>query len=82
MTPLRHSRASYRTDASRWAAVEQRDRAAAGEFFLAVKTTGIYCRPGCPARTPKRENVIFFESLDAALEAGFRACKRCKPDRL
>ena len=45
-----------------------------------MKTTGIYCRPSCPARTPKRENVRFFATAAAAQGAGFRACKRCRPD--
>ncbi len=76
------SQGLYPDDTARWAAVVQRDSAAAGQFFLAVKTTGIYCRPGCPARTPKRENAVFFESRAAALDAGFRACKRCKPDQI
>ncbi len=51
-----------------------------GWFFCGVKTTGIYCRPSCPARTPKRENVRFFATAAAAQGAGFRACKRCRPD--
>src|SRR3954451_12835691 len=51
-----------------------------GWFFVAVFTTGIYCRPSCPARLPKRENVTFFRTAAAAQGAGFRACKRCRPD--
>ena len=51
----------------------------AGEQFYAVLTTGIVCRPGCPARTPLRQNVRLFETLAAATLAGFRPCKRCKP---
>lgn len=62
-----------------WQAVCQRDTAYSGVFVVAVKTTGIYCRPGCPARIPKRENVAFFALPAAAERAGFRACKRCKP---
>ncbi len=50
-----------------------------GVFFVAVRTTGIYCRPSCSARKPKRENVLFFSDPDAAEAAGFRACKRCHP---
>jgi AraC family transcriptional regulator of adaptative response/methylated-DNA-[protein]-cysteine methyltransferase len=65
----------------RWDAVVQRDRAWDGRFFFAVKTTGIYCRPSCGARTPRVENVLFFDSTALAQEAGFRACKRCKPDQ-
>lgn len=61
-------------------AVTSRDRRFDGMFFTAVRTTGIFCRPSCPARTPRRENVDFFPSAAAAAEAGFRACKRCLPD--
>ena len=61
-------------------AAEARDARFDGWFFTAVKTTGIYCRPSCPARTPKRENVTFFPSAAAAQAAGFRACMRCRPD--
>ena len=53
-----------------------------GWFFTAVTSTGIYCRPSCPARTPQRENVRFYPSAAAAQQAGFRACKRCRPGRL
>jgi AraC family transcriptional regulator, regulatory protein of adaptative response / DNA-3-methyladenine glycosylase II len=51
-----------------------------GLFFIGVKTTGIYCRPICPARTPKSSNVIFYPSAAAAQEAGFRPCLRCRPE--
>jgi len=67
-------------DEARWAAVLARDHAYDGAFVFAVRTTGIYCRPGCPARRPKPENVVFFESAQAAEAAGFRACLRCRPD--
>ena len=67
-------------DAQRWAIVQQRDRSAATSFIYAVKTTGIYCRPGCSSRTPRRENVAFFENIGQARAAGFRPCKRCQPD--
>ncbi len=63
-----------------WIAVEAEDPRFDGWFFCGVKTTGIYCRPSCPARTPKRENVRFFATAAAAQGAGFRACKRCRPD--
>jgi AraC family transcriptional regulator, regulatory protein of adaptative response / DNA-3-methyladenine glycosylase II len=63
-----------------WQAVEAEDPRFDGWVFCAVKTTGIYCRPSCPARTPKRENVRFFPTAAAAQTAGFRACKRCRPD--
>lgn len=64
-------------DDSRWAQVAGRDVSA--PFIIAVKSTGIYCRPGCPARTPLRRNVELHESTAAAKAAGYRACKRCKP---
>ncbi len=61
-------------------AAQSRDPRFDGWFFTAVSTTGIYCRPSCPAMTPKRENVRFYPSAAAAQQAGFRACKRCRPD--
>lgn len=61
-------------------AVTSRDRRFDGMFFTAVRTTGIFCRPSCPARTPQRENVDFFVTAAAAADAGFRACRRCRPD--
>ncbi|MEU6813029.1 AlkA N-terminal domain-containing protein [Streptomyces sp. NPDC046831] len=61
-------------------AVRSRDGRFDGEFFFAVGTTGIYCRPSCPATTPKRQNVRFFPTAAAAQGAGFRACRRCRPD--
>ena len=61
-------------------AVLTRDPRFDGRFFTCVKTTGIYCRPVCPARTPKRENMSFVASAAAAEEAGFRACLRCRPE--
>lgn len=57
-----------------------RDARFDGEFFFAVSTTGIYCRPSCPATTPKRQNVCFFPTAAAAQGSGFRACRRCRPD--
>jgi AraC family transcriptional regulator of adaptative response/methylated-DNA-[protein]-cysteine methyltransferase len=66
------------TDNDRWHSVLARDRRAA--FLFAVSSTGVYCRPWCPARRPKRENVQFFESPDEARGAGYRACLRCRPD--
>ncbi|MFE6224518.1 bifunctional transcriptional activator/DNA repair enzyme AdaA [Streptomyces sp. NPDC057854] len=61
-------------------AVSSRDARFDGEFFFAVRTTGIYCRPSCPAVTPKRRNVSFFTTAAAAQGHGFRACRRCRPD--
>jgi len=62
-----------------WQAVLARDAEPAQAFVYGVRTTGIYCRPGCPSRRPKRESVAFFPGPDAAEIAGFRACKRCRP---
>lgn len=70
----------YGTDDARYRAVETRDKAADGVFILAVKTTGVYCRPHCPSRTPKRQNVLFYLRPEEARAAGFRACRRCNPD--
>lgn len=68
------------TNDRRWGAVIARDGALDGHFVFAVATTGIFCRPGCPARRPRRQHVIFFETCDAAEAAGFRACLRCRPN--
>jgi AraC family transcriptional regulator of adaptative response/methylated-DNA-[protein]-cysteine methyltransferase len=65
-----------------WAAFMRRDREWDGRIVGAVTTTGIYCKPSCPARRPKRENVTFFELPEEARAAGFRACLRCKPDEV
>jgi AraC family transcriptional regulator of adaptative response/methylated-DNA-[protein]-cysteine methyltransferase len=67
-------------DADRWDAVRRRDASADGRFVYAVRTTGVYCRPSCPSRPARRENVSFFADGAAARAAGFRACKRCRPD--
>lgn len=66
----------------RWAAVAARDAQADGKFFYAVKTTGVYCRPSCAARLARPEHVSFFISCDAAESAGFRPCRRCKPEQM
>ena len=63
----------------RWRAIMARDGARDGEFIFAVRTTGIYCRPSCPSRRPKRENVAFYELNREAEAAGFRPCRRCRP---
>ena len=65
----------------RWAAVLARDPKADGTFFYSVKTTGVYCRPSCAARTARPENVAFHLTAADAERAGFRPCKRCKPDQ-
>jgi AraC family transcriptional regulator of adaptative response / DNA-3-methyladenine glycosylase II len=69
-----------RDEDSRYEAVRSRDARFDGAFFFAVRTTGIYCRPSCPAVTPKRHNVRFFATAAAAQGSGFRACRRCRPD--
>ncbi len=67
-------------DEQRYRAAQSRDSRFDGWFITAVKTTGIYCRPSCPAMTPKRHNVEFFVTAAAAQQHGYRACKRCRPD--
>ncbi|MEU8526574.1 MULTISPECIES: bifunctional transcriptional activator/DNA repair enzyme AdaA [Streptomyces] len=69
-----------RDEETRYEAVSSRDARFDGAFFFAVATTGIYCRPSCPAVTPKRQNVRFFPTAAAAQGHGFRACRRCRPD--
>jgi AraC family transcriptional regulator of adaptative response/methylated-DNA-[protein]-cysteine methyltransferase len=64
---------------TRWNAVVERDAARDGEFVFAVSSTGVYCRPSCAARRPRRENVQFFLKPEAAEQAGYRACLRCRP---
>jgi AraC family transcriptional regulator of adaptative response/methylated-DNA-[protein]-cysteine methyltransferase len=63
-----------------WQAVQTRDADYDGAFYYGVRTTGVYCRPSCASRRPKRENVLFFALPEAARQAGFRACLRCRPD--
>ncbi len=67
-------------DEIRWKAVEQRDRRSDGTFVYGVLTTGVYCRPSCSSRQPRRENVRFFESGPDAQRAGLRPCRKCRPD--
>ena len=69
----------FATDDERWAAILGRDANADGIFYYSVRTTGVYCRPSCGARRPRRENVDFYSTADAAERAGFRPCKRCRP---
>jgi AraC family transcriptional regulator of adaptative response/methylated-DNA-[protein]-cysteine methyltransferase len=63
----------------RWRTVQERDHEFDDVFVYAVRSTGIYCRPSCPSRTPRPENVSFFASPAAAEQAGFRPCRRCQP---
>ncbi|OWJ64279.1 bifunctional DNA-binding transcriptional regulator/O6-methylguanine-DNA methyltransferase Ada [Inquilinus limosus] len=73
---------AFANDEARWAAVQRRDRAADGAFVFAVRTTGIYCRPSCASRHPRRENASFHPDGAAAERAGFRPCLRCKPNEM
>ena len=85
MTEPRHADALKPTagDQERWwDAVTRRDPAFDGKLIFAVRTTGVYCRPSCASRPAKRENVAFFETTAEAEKAGYRACKRCRPDKL
>jgi AraC family transcriptional regulator of adaptative response/methylated-DNA-[protein]-cysteine methyltransferase len=79
MTPSPETTPSPGDDA-RWNAVQRRDRAADGTFVYSVRTTGVYCRPSCAARLPRRENVAFHQTCADAERAGFRPCKRCRPN--
>src|SRR4051812_28395907 len=67
-------------EATAWESVLQRDASADARFLYGVTTTGVYCRPSCPSRRPRRDNVAFFSSAEAAERAGFRACQRCRPN--
>lgn len=64
----------------KWEIILACDRSYDGLFYNAVKTTKIYCRPSCRSRKPKKENVVFYQNIDAVEKAGFRSCKRCQPD--
>jgi AraC family transcriptional regulator of adaptative response/methylated-DNA-[protein]-cysteine methyltransferase len=71
---------AFSSDADRWTAVANRDPSADGVFYYSVRTTGVYCRPSCAARLPRRENVQFHADREAAERAGFRPCLRCRPN--
>lgn len=71
---------SFASDDGRWAAVASRDSSADGVFYYSVRTTGVYCRPSCAARLARRENVRFHATCAEAEQAGFRPCKRCRPN--
>jgi AraC family transcriptional regulator, regulatory protein of adaptative response / methylated-DNA-[protein]-cysteine methyltransferase len=75
-TPVKNQ---YRPVDAQWRAVQERDRGADGAFVYAVRSTGIYCRPSCPSRKPRRAQVTFFKLPEAAEEKGFRPCLRCRP---
>ncbi len=76
------TKAAQRNDVQAWQAVLSRDRRYDGMFVYAVKSTGVYCRPSCPSRRPRREMVEFFEQPQTAERAGFRSCLRCRPTEL
>lgn len=82
MTTRHEDQAARTRGDPRWAAVVARDRTADGQFFYSVRTTGVYCRPSCAARTANPGNVAFHGTASDAERAGFRPCKRCRPDRL
>jgi AraC family transcriptional regulator of adaptative response/methylated-DNA-[protein]-cysteine methyltransferase len=73
------SASNLELDTNRWHAVVARDRTADGSFVYAVESTGVFCRPSCPSRRPRRERVRFFDTATDAVGAGFRACRRCRP---
>jgi AraC family transcriptional regulator, regulatory protein of adaptative response / methylated-DNA-[protein]-cysteine methyltransferase len=79
MMSMAHAQ-SQRDDDARWVAVVGHERRADGRFVYAVRSTGIYCRPSCASRRPRRDRVAFFDSPGDAARAGYRACKRCRPD--
>src|SRR5580692_2405896 len=72
---------AYDTEDDRWTAVQARDAAADGQFVYAVRTTGVYCQPSSTARLPKRQNVEFFDSAEAAEAAGYRPSRRSRGDQ-
>jgi AraC family transcriptional regulator, regulatory protein of adaptative response / methylated-DNA-[protein]-cysteine methyltransferase len=79
-TNRRNSKGGANSGSSlRWHAVQARDRGADGKFVYAVRSTGIYCRPSCPSRKPRRQQVVFFALAQAAEQQGFRPCRRCRP---
>jgi AraC family transcriptional regulator, regulatory protein of adaptative response / methylated-DNA-[protein]-cysteine methyltransferase len=80
MTTKARNSATATLDDPRWRAIVARDPKADGQFFYSVRTTGVYCRPSCAARAPRPENVRFHATATDAKRAGFRACRRCKPD--
>ena len=80
MATMTAQRQTPMDDDDRYRVVVARDKSFDGAFIVAVRTTGVYCRPYCPSRTPKRENVTFYQTPEQARSAGYRACRRCKPD--
>ena len=82
MSPAAQRKFVIEDKATLWSAVVRRDIEAEGLFYYAVSSTGIYCRPTCPARRPNKENVVFFETTREAERAGYRPCQRCRPDEV
>jgi AraC family transcriptional regulator of adaptative response/methylated-DNA-[protein]-cysteine methyltransferase len=80
MTMRRARQTETRDDAERWRAVQRRDRTCDGRFVYGVSSTGVFCRPSCPSRRPARARVTFFDAAPDAERAGYRPCRRCKPD--
>ena len=80
MTTLAGSQMNFSRDEDRWTAVVERDARADGIFYYSVATTGVYCRPSCAARPALRKNVAFHNTGGDAEQAGFRPCKRCRPN--
>jgi AraC family transcriptional regulator of adaptative response/methylated-DNA-[protein]-cysteine methyltransferase len=78
-TDTRNDVAEQTDETARWRATERRDTRFDGVFVYAVRSTGIYCRPSCPSRRPRREQVLFFDDCAGAETAGFRPCRRCRP---
>jgi AraC family transcriptional regulator of adaptative response/methylated-DNA-[protein]-cysteine methyltransferase len=81
MTIMRNAHIQPASDDSRWRSVLTRDGAADGAFVYAVSSTGIFCRPSCASRRPRRDRVVFFDAPEDAVRAGYRACRRCRPDQ-
>jgi AraC family transcriptional regulator of adaptative response/methylated-DNA-[protein]-cysteine methyltransferase len=80
-SPIIEEQAQATLNDPRWASIVARNASADGAFYYAVKTTGVYCRPSCAARQARPENVLYFRSCEDAEKAGFRPCKRCKPNQ-
>jgi AraC family transcriptional regulator, regulatory protein of adaptative response / methylated-DNA-[protein]-cysteine methyltransferase len=80
--PFKNIVASNTVIDPRWAQVQARDKACDGVFYYSVKTTSVYCKPSCASRAARPENVAFYASCEAAELAGFRPCKRCKPNQI
>src|SRR5438105_1146760 len=76
----KNGRHPFATGAQRWLGLQTRDPQADGQFVYSVSTTGVFCRPTCPSKLARRENIAFHENSAAARRAGFRPCQRCHPE--